>query len=340
LETFERVHAKAPHQPIIVLSGLDDARLAIRAVQRGAQDYLVKGHVDSHVLVRAMRYAIERKRMGDQLAEQADALRRKNEQMEADLKMAREIQQLFVPQAELHFPPAAALEHSALRFCHRYLPAAALSGDFFTIFPVTETQAGVFICDVMGHGVRAALITAMMRALVEDLKAAAPEAGEFMTQINRGLHALLRRTDEPVLATAFYLLLDVASGELSFASAGHPSPLRVDRKAKTVEPLSAYDRRHGPALGLFEKSVYPVGRCLVAVNDLIVLFTDGLYEVEGPGHEEFGVDRLLAAIRSRSGLPALRLFDEVLSEIRQFAAGREFQDDVCMVGMEIAQLGR
>src|SRR5262249_28744192 len=147
------------------------------------------------------------------------------------------------------------------------------------------------------HGLRAALITAMMRALVEDLKAAAPEAGEFMEQINRSLHALLRRTDEPVLATAFYLIVDTASDELSFASAGHPSPLRVVRGAGTVEQLSTYDRRHGPALGLFEKAAYPVGRAPVAVNDLIVLFTDGLYEVEGPNHEEFGMDRLLAATR-------------------------------------------
>jgi sigma-B regulation protein RsbU (phosphoserine phosphatase) len=286
-----------------------------------------------------MRYAVERKRMGDQLAGQADVLRRKNEQMEADLKMAREIQQLFLPQTELSFPPAAMPEESALRFYHRYLPAAALSGDFFTIFPISDSQAGVFICDVMGHGVRAALITAMMRALVEDLKAAAPDAGEFMAQINHGLHALLRRTDEPLLATAFYLITDVASSSLSFASAGHPSPLRVARGAKTVQPLSSYDRRHGPALGLFEKSTYPVGQCPVAANDLIVLFTDGLYEVEGPDHEEFGLDRLLASTRRRVDLPAVQLFDEMLAEIRQFAAGREFEDDVCLVGMEIARLG-
>jgi sigma-B regulation protein RsbU (phosphoserine phosphatase) len=104
-----------------------------------------------------------------------------------------------------------------------------------------------------------------------------------------------------------------------------------------VEPLSFYDRRHGPALGLFEKSSYPVGQCAVTGNDLIVLFTDGLYEVEGPSQEEFGLERLLEATRRRANLPALQLFDEVLAETRQFAGGREFQDDVCLVGMEIAR---
>ena len=67
LETFAKVHAAAPQRPIIVMSGLDDEDLAIRTVQEGAQDYLVKGQVDSRLLVRSMNYAIERKRVEEVL---------------------------------------------------------------------------------------------------------------------------------------------------------------------------------------------------------------------------------------------------------------------------------
>jgi two-component system, cell cycle sensor histidine kinase and response regulator CckA len=68
LETFVQFHAQAPRTPIIVLSGIDDTTMAVQAVHEGAQDFLVKGQVDGQLLVRAMRYAIERKRLTDQCA--------------------------------------------------------------------------------------------------------------------------------------------------------------------------------------------------------------------------------------------------------------------------------
>jgi PAS domain S-box-containing protein len=74
IETFAKVHAHAPQVPIIVMSGLDDEDLAIRTVQEGAQDYLVKGRVDSSLLVRSMHYAIERKRAEEALAKERDLL--------------------------------------------------------------------------------------------------------------------------------------------------------------------------------------------------------------------------------------------------------------------------
>jgi sigma-B regulation protein RsbU (phosphoserine phosphatase) len=106
-----------------------------------------------------------------------------------------------------------------------------------------------------------------------------------------------------------------------------------------AEPLKTYDPRHGPALGLFEKSTYPVGRCPMAVNDLIVLFTDGLYEVAGPDNEEFGEERLREAVRKHAQLPAEQLFAQVLDTVRAFTSKQEFEDDVCLVALEAARLG-
>src|SRR5262245_22141201 len=306
IESFLKLHAHAPGVPVVVLTGLADETLAVQAVHEGAQDYLVKGQGDGRLLVRALRYAVERSAIATQLARYAEELRRKNAQMEADIHMAREIQQVFLPQQYPVFPPSASLEQSALRFHHRYQPAAAVGGDFFTVFPISDTAAGVFICDVMGHGLRAALITAVLRGLVEELKPVAADAGKFLTEINRGLHAILRRTDQVLMATAFYLLLDARDGEARFASAGHPSPLLVRRRAGKVQTLEEIDPRHGPAMGLFDKSVYPTCRCAVEEGDLLVLFTDGLYEVMGPQQEEFGRERLITEVRARSAQPTPR----------------------------------
>lgn len=338
LDTFARLHAKAPQIPIIVLSGLNDTNLALKAVHEGAQDYLIKGEVDGQLLVRAMRYAIERKHMSEQLAHYAEELRAKNAQLEADFNMAREIQEMFLPQQYPTFPHSAAPERSALRFSHRYLPAAAVGGDFFNIFAITDTTAGIFICDVMGHGMRAALITAIMRGLVEELMPVAADPGKFLTEINRSLNAILRRTREPFLATAFYVVADVVSGELLFSSAGHPSPFLVRREAAKVEPIKFWDPRHGPALGLFDKSDYPTNRCPIAKNDVVLLFTDGLYEVDNDAQEEYGQERLLAAVRTRCKLPTERLLDELLEDVHRFSSAKEFEDDVCLVAIEIAKL--
>lgn len=339
LATFTKVRAHAPHLPILVMSGLDNETVAVNAVHAGAQDYLVKGHVDSYSLVRAMRYAVERKRLSDDLAHHADELRRKNTLMEEDLLVAREIQQLFLPPRTLHFPASLPSAECALRFHSLYLAPTALSGDFFNIFALSEHAAAVFICDVMGHGVRAALITAVLRTLVDDLRSAVSDPGVLMGEINHRLHGILRRTEVPTFATACCLVADAAVGTMSFTSAGHPSPLRMDAATRTVHPLRHFDPRHGPALGLFERAVYPTCRAPMAAGDRVLFFTDGLYEIEGPRREEFGLDRLLAAVQVRNGLATEALFGSLLNEVRQFAAGREFDDDVCLVGMEVARLG-
>src|SRR5262249_40709505 len=178
--------------------------VTVQAVQEGGQDYLIKGQVDGQLLVRAMRYAMERKRMSEQLASYAEELRKKNALLEADFNMAREIQEIFLPHQYPTFPHSVAPEDSAMRFSHRYLPAAAVGGDFFDIFALTDSTAALLICDVMGHGMRAALVTAILRGMVEELMPLAADPGKFLTEINRSLHAILRRTKEPFLATAFY----------------------------------------------------------------------------------------------------------------------------------------
>jgi phosphoserine phosphatase RsbU/P len=338
LETFLRLHQEHPHVPIIVLSGLNDTAMAVGAVHEGAQDFLVKGQVDGQLLARSIRYAIERKKMSEQLHRYARELRDKNAQLEADFNMAREIQQVFLPNQYPAFPQDASPDESLLKFSHRYIPAAAVGGDFFDVFPIDNLTAGLFICDVMGHGMRAALITAIMRGLIEELLPTAGNPGKFVTEINRSLRAILHQTREPFLATAFYGVADLAKGEFRFANAGHPSPYRLHRKSGQLEPLKIHDARHGPALGLFERSIYATCRSPLEAGDLFMLYTDGIYEVSNRHEEEFGQDRLKQTVQQRISLPAEQLFNELLQEAQRFSATEEFDDDVCLLGMDVGPI--
>ncbi|MGN6555598.1 MAG: PP2C family protein-serine/threonine phosphatase [Verrucomicrobiota bacterium] len=337
LETFLRLHAHSPQMPIIVLSGLSDTTVAVNAVHRGAQDFLVKGQVNGPLLARAIRYAIERKGMSEQLHRYADELRKRNVQLEADFNMAREIQQIFLPNEYPTFPHRVSTEESSLKFTHRYIPAAAVGGDFFEFFSINDTTGGILICDVMGHGMRAALITAIMRGLIEELMAVAGEPGRFLTEINRSLRAILRQTREPFLATAAYAVVDVSNAELRFANAGHPHPLLLKPEAGTVEPLRKYDPRHGPALGLFERAVYPTCKIPLDAGDEVFFFTDGIYEVNNHQGEEFGQERLLQFVRRNVSVPMDALFDEILREVQTFSGTDEFEDDVCLASVQYAR---
>jgi serine phosphatase RsbU (regulator of sigma subunit) len=196
----------------------------------------------------------------------------------------------------------------------------------------------VFICDVMGHGVRAALVTAMVRALVEEFQSVAHDPSQFLSGINHDLLSILKRMDDSLFATAGYLIADVARGELHYATAGHPLPFHLRRQDDAVVVLPPPAAGLGPALGLFEGATYPTAHHALAAHDLVLLFTDGLFEVLDDQDCEFGEDRLLAAVRQHRALPPPQLLDQLIHQCRQYSATGEFADDVCLIAVEAAKL--
>lgn len=287
-----------------------------------------------HSAVALYHTDMARRAAAEELAQSHLEMSKRNEEMEADLNLAREIQQAFLPQQYVSFPRVSQPLEGALQFHHRYQPTSTLGGDFTDILILSDTKAGIFICDVMGHGVRSALVTAVARGLIEELMASASNPGQFLTQLNHSLMAILQRTSTPMFASAFFLVADVESGQMSFANAGHPSPIHVNRATKTVEFLDHASEGAGPALGLIDDFQYANFQCPLAAGDLILLFTDGLVEVMC-GEDEYGEERLLEAVQKREHTDASRLLDELIEEIRAFGDRPVFEDDVCLVGMEV-----
>src|SRR2546428_344329 len=103
--------------------------------------------------------------------------------------------------------------------------------------------------------------------------------------------------------------------------------------------LATASARRGRALGIFDNAAYEPSRCQLSEHDLVMLFTDGLFEVEGPGGEYYDQRQLQRAVEQRINLPAHDLCTEVLAEVRQFSASKDFSDDVCLLAMEVERLG-
>jgi len=122
------------------------------------------------------------------------------------------------------------------------------------VIRLSDTAVGLFICDVMGHDVRAALVTAMMRSLVVELSASTSEPGELLDQINREVAGVFNQTGSTMYATAFYLIADVARAELRYASAAHPEPILLHRQRGAAEWLGHNPgQKKRPGLGAFRR---------------------------------------------------------------------------------------
>ena len=344
---------RCPEVPVIVISGAVGEETAVELLKNGATDFVLKDRLGRLVpaVKRALREVAEREarrqaeadlralneQLEQRVAERTRELWEKNALMEEDLDMARELQIAFLPHHFPILPRGVEQAASAVKFCSIFHPTSSVSGDFYNVVRVSDSAVGVFICDVMGHGVRAALVTAMMRALEEQLGELAGDPGALLTEMNRALRGILRQLGTTLFTTACYVIVDVASGQMKFANAGHPSPLLVRGVVSAVESITP-PRGAGPALGLIEDVSYLTHECALAAGDLILAFTDGLFEVENANAEAYSIDRLRESIRCRASLPLAQLMQDVFNEVEHFAEGQEFSDDVCLIGMEIASL--
>lgn len=334
LDAFVRAHAALPEVPILVLSGLSDEEVAMQCVQQGAQDYLLKGSTMREVLPRAIRYAIERHRSQRQIEHYARTLREKNTMLEEELSVAREVQLALLPRQYPQFFDLSGSRENALHFAHYYRPATTLSGDFFHILRLSDHKAGILICDVMGHGGQAALIGALFRGLIEQFAGVATEPGVFLSAINRSLSEIFKRGSIEAFSSAFYLVADLAHGQVRYANAGHPSAMILRRAAGVVDRLEV-DRLYQPPLGLLGETTYRSSRCPLAQGDSIVFFTDGLFEEENAAGDQFGHQRLVEAVTKRQAQPCETLLVDLAHDALLFSGHEDFADDVCMVGMDV-----
>lgn len=332
-DTFTRMKGKAGQVPVILLTAATDESLGLRAIHKGAQDYLTKGEITSALLGKAIRYAIERKQIERDRERIGGELRARNAQMTDELRTAHDMQRALLGRRFPVFPPWAGAENSALRFAYLYRPTRIVGGDFFTVLPVSNTMAGILICDVMGHGVRSALVTAMIRGLVEELRSSASDPAQFLSQMNDGLNAVLGSTEEPLFASALYCTLDAADGAARWANAGHPHPLHLRPGDNTVEEWRG-GAEVGPAMGIVRNVSYTACSGQLAPGDRILLLTDGVYEMQCPDGGDYGMERLVRAARANLGASLDVLLAALLKDVETAARKDEPADDICLLGVQ------
>jgi PAS domain S-box-containing protein len=267
------------------------------------------------------------------------ALRERNLQIEEDLQLAREFQQAFMRMRYPVFPdPSTPPEESAVRFAAAYRSSGAVGGDFYDILPLSKTRVGIFISDVMGHGVRSALVVATVRGIIKELICLGDDPGTFLTAVNRDLHALATQGGQVAFVTAAYAVLDLTTGAVQYGLAGHPAPFWLQRTSGTLARLASTAATHGPALGLFSDAVYSDQTLTIAPGDTLLLYTDGLAEAEDEDEVPYEAARMRACIEAHAAGAPQQLVDALLADVAAFTGQRRLVDDVCIVAAELAHL--
>ena len=265
------------------------------------------------------------------LHQYAQRLTQINKQMEEELRMAANLQRAFLPQFYPNFPSPS--EKRLVQFAHRYIASTLVSGDLCAVKKLSDTEAGILIFDVMGHGVRAALITAIVHTMIEELIHRGLRPGEFLSEMNQQLRTILQTQDDFIFITANYLILNTETGCLTGASAGHTIPFHISGRedANPVSPLHAAEKINGPALAVVENFEYKTFDIQLAPNDSILMYTDGLIEEANEAGEEFGSNRVKTLLEQQPDKDPSALCDALVDTITEFNSGSVLTDDICVL---------
>jgi sigma-B regulation protein RsbU (phosphoserine phosphatase) len=260
--------------------------------------------------------------------QQAELLERTR--LEQELHLASAVQQRLLPQFR---PELSTLDYVAV--CQA---AQGVSGDYYDFLPLGPGRLGLLVADVSGKGISAALLAASLQACV---RTQAPllldRCGEVMTNVNTLLYAA---TSPERFATVFYAVYDDDSRTLHYVNAGHP-PALLFRTPSLPGPAAALASANQQASVKLNSGVPPVGifealptseqSTQLAPGDWLVIYSDGLSEAENAQGEEFGLERIMQALRANVRAPSAEAMCQgILRSVLEYSRGRPQADDITL----------
>jgi phosphoserine phosphatase RsbU/P len=325
IDLLRIIRERWPDMIVVMITSVTEINSALTAMRIGAFDYLTKPFSDETLRITLNR-AITQSRLRKENEELLSKLKKANKNLKLnqlkiqnDLELAHEIQQSLLPE---FVPHPDLYDISAANF-----PARSVGGDLFNFkkFRYPENSIGIFIGDVSGKGVPAALIMAMSNAEFEFACTQQPSPKKVMERMNKNLCQKLERIQGRFI-TAFYAIMDCDTKELVFANAGHNYPFLI-RESGRIERLDT----EGMILGVDEsikfeeisKDFYP--------GDKLVLYTDGIIEAKNASGELLGEDRFCNILLENREKSSQEILKTVKSYIDDFAQGVPQHDDITMV---------
>ena len=212
---------------------------------------------------------------------------------------------------------------TGIAFAIEYTPALAVGGDFYDFLQLAPNRLAIVLGDVSGKGVSAALFAARVTSDLRYQSIGESRATGVLDRVNRSLSHASR---DGMFATTVVAVIDVATGGLSVASAGHLAPVlrTADGRTRLLELAS------GPPLGMRPQAAFPEVPHVLEPGEAMVLYSDGVTETPGEHEEQFGVERLLATVQA-AGTSVRDISRAVRDEVARFSGSRPPHDDLTLV---------
>jgi hypothetical protein len=240
-----------------------------------------------------------------------------------ELTQAREIQKAWLP-ARGH--KTERVDVSAINH-----PASHISGDFYNWFELPDGRLVVTIGDVTGHGMSAAFLMATTQLVVRTtMMRVGGDPGPCLEEVNRQLCTQIFIGQFVTMVVA---VLDFEDGRVRIATAGHYPPLVCDEETGAVRPLEMEPQI---VLGVDPTAEYPTEEFALPAGASLLLYTDGVLDVEGPHGKRFGKQGLREAMGAGRPESAQAMIDEVLDRINAFRGAADLPDDLTLVGIQLA----
>jgi phosphoserine phosphatase RsbU/P len=233
-----------------------------------------------------------------------------------DLEDVRQVSARLFPQ---NLPQLASIAYAGV--C---VEANVAGGDFYDFFDCGPYRLGLAVGDVSGNGVASALLRATLQASLRTLRMTG--LNDFEGQLTLANRLLLSSAPDAMYASLFFAEYDERSRRLRYVNCGHPAPLLLHgERASWLQPTTT-------VIGLFNDWQCSVAEVYLQPGDTLLLYTDGVTEATDSAGDEFGPDRLLAALKARSDFPLSALLQECVDEVRGFAQGNRC-DDLTLVAL-------
>ena len=237
-----------------------------------------------------------------------------------DLKSAQEIQLNIVPSGKPNFP-----EHCEIDLYAMLKPAETIGGDLYDYFFIDKNHLLVAIGDVSGKGIPASLFMAITSTLIKT-HAKILSSKDIVRRVNKELSD---RNSNQYFVTLFLGVLDIRSGILDYCNAAHNYPyiLRADGSLQTLS------KSHGLPLGIYKDKKYKSSTVELSLNDMMILYTDGLINSRDSKKQHFGTERLENNIQNLMDLTAEEVVKSLVKSVVIFEEGHQ-ADDICLLALK------
>lgn len=239
----------------------------------------------------------------------------KNTKMLQDIKFAEKIQRKILPKRGIY---------KTLKIDYMYKPCEMLSGDMFDAFYIDDENIGIYICDVVGHGITASMMTMFVRQTMRAIRESIKSPSKALTELQRRFSSLGLGADK--YFTIFYAIFNIKSNTFKYANAGH-NCMPIKYNSNRVEFL---DMRGLPISLIFNRISYEEKEIRLSKGDKVLFFTDGITEVRDREGNEFGVDRIIDIIKTND----INVLNKIVNHVEEYRWGEQV-DDYALLLMEV-----